>query len=169
MLFDLSLVHGQSNDWYFLEGTCILHGALCVVCSHHEVPSFTIYRHSFRSNRLSRSEEINDMVASMSLASSALREGGVKVFGESRYLTLEERVLNTKIRSLCAQSYHFVFKMMAQCIYSIISTAYIIDLISSGLLGDFSGAVVSGKHSVTALLGGFGHCFWIYHFFLYPY
>jgi hypothetical protein len=90
--------------------------------------------------------ELDDVHVTLRTSIMAAQELGPETFAEPFYRILEEKI---RTRSLCAQSYHYIFKMMVQCI-----------------LGDFEGAVISGQHSETVLPGCFAHCFRVYHFFL---
>ncbi len=56
---------------------------------------------------------MDDIVVTMKLATLSLQDG-LKAFEDPSYMELEERM--TKLRSPCARSYHFIFKMMMQCI-----------------------------------------------------
>lgn len=57
--------------------------------------------------------ELDDVHITLKTSILVAQELGVEAFDEPYYHSLEERLTT---RSACAQSYHFIFKMMVQCI-----------------------------------------------------
>lgn len=64
--------------------------------------------------RTTKYGEMQDIVGSVGMSLVSLQKGGLKALTAPEYLEMESRML--QIRSPCAMSYHFIFKMVVQCI-----------------------------------------------------
>lgn len=115
MLLVLPPLCRKFHDCHSPARGIVHHGTQLKLCTRNKVlslsPKFLIL---FKSLTLSiRYGELDDVHITLRMSNMAAQELGVEAFEEPSYHNVEERL---RTRSPCAQSYHYIFKMMVQCI-----------------------------------------------------